>query len=206
MVNPIYVPAHKRLGRELKKVRAGLKDAQRPTGTQKNQTLRKLQEALDTLASVVQGLADTVAELLARSAFSRSPANIEITASTPGLYPIATRSMSFPSPGGGGRVATLAISAEFVRVSTSGDITIWMEILQDGVSTWRRTSAFYVGDALSAPPAWGNPAINEPMQLEVETAADAEMQIRLYAHVFVAGAVTARMQNIRATLTYGARI
>lgn len=213
MVKPFYVPADKRLPTELKRIQRSLEDVQRPTGTEKDRTLMRVQAAVVLLATQQAELAAAqaataaaVAELEARSAHSLSPANLSISAATPGVFPTEVRSLSFPAPVGGGRVATLALSAEFVRTTASGNVTIWIEILQNGVSTWKRSGAFYVGDTASAPAAWGNPSINEPMQLEVPNAAAASMQIRLHAHVFTAGTVTARMQNIRATLTYGARI
>ena len=206
MVKSYYLPAEARVGSELKKIQQSVRDIQRPTGTEKARTLEQVLDALARLDTQQGELAAAVAELQARSAQALAPANLSISAATPGLFPTATRALSFTGPVGGGRMATLTLSAEFVRTTSSGNVTVWVEILQNGVSTWKRSGAFYVGDTASAPAAWGNPSINEPISLEVANAAAASMQIRLHAHVFTAGTVTARMQNIRATLTYGARI
>lgn len=189
MVNSIYISGEERLPESLKQINRSLSDIQRPTGTEKTQTVLQLQESVD--------------ELTARRSHTVTPADFSISASTPGQYPSASRSFSFPGPEGGGRVATLALSAEFVRTTSSGNITIFLEILQNGVVTWRRLSALVVGDTASAPPAWGNPSISDFIQIRVLNAAAASMQIRLYGHTFVSGAVTAEMRNIQATLEYG---
>ena len=199
MVNGIYIAGDRRLPAELKKIQKGLGDVQRPTGTEKNRSLLALEEAVGELQV-------TVAELSARSVATRSPADLTISTDTPGQWPSATRAFSFPAPSGGGRVATLALSAEFVRTTSSGNITIFLELLQNNAVTWRRTQALIVGDTQSAPPAWGNPSINDFIQITVPNAAAASMSIRLYAHTFVGGSVAARMQNIQATLEYGPRL
>lgn len=201
-----YVSREKRVGIEIRRLQRSISDVQRPTGTEKARTLEQMQETIDKLALQQTAILATQAEQDARSAHPTSLAAVTISATTPGLFPTVTRAMPFPPPVGGGRVATLSLSAEFVRVEASGNVTVWIEVLQNGVVTWRRTGAFFVGDTASAPAAWGNPSINEPISLFVEDEADASMQIRLYAHVFTSGTVTARMQDIKATLTYGARI
>lgn len=206
MVKPQYIAPQRRVAVEIRKLSRSVRDVQRPTGTEKARTLEQLQEAVATLEVQQAAVIATVAELSARDAHPTTIPNFTISAATPGLYPTVTRDLPFPPPQGGGRVATLSLDAEFVRVTADGNITVWIEILQKGASTWRRSGAFYVGDTASAPAAWGNPSINEPISLVVEDAAAADMQIRLHAHVFVSGTVTARMQDIRATLTYGARI
>lgn len=206
MVSGLYRPTSddRRVPEEIRKLSASVRDVQRATGTEKNRSLLQLQEALEEVEGVVNGLATTVAELSARKAATVSPANFTISTNTAGTFPTASSALfTFDGPAGGGRVATLAISAEFVRVTATGQITIWMELLQDGVVTWRRPGALYVGDPASAPPAWGNPAINDFIQIQVPDAEAAEMQIRLYCTTFVAGTVTARMQNIQVTLEYG---
>ena len=199
MVNPVYIPNDRRLPAMLRDIQRGVKDVQSPTGTEKNRTLMKLEEA-------VTELQEQQAEILAQSVHVFQAAPIQVTVNTPGLFPTFTRAISFPPPVGGGRVATLSLSAEFVRTSASGNVTIWVELLQNGISTWKRSGAFFVGDTASAPAAWGNPSINEPMQIEVPTALAAGMTVRLHAHTFVAETVSARMQNIIATLSYGARL
>lgn len=199
MVKQFYTPDTARLASELKKVHRGLEDAQRPTGTERDRTLLKVQQAVGELDAAV-------AELTAQSVHTFQPAPVEVSAGAPGAYPTFTRAMSFAPPVGGARVATLSLAAEFVRTSASGNITIWLEILQAGTSTWKRTGAFYVGDVASAPAGWGDPSMNESIQLVVANAAQAGMAIRLHTHTFVSGVVNARMQNIAATLTYGARI
>lgn len=199
MVRPFYTPAAARLASELRKTHRGLEDVQRPSGTERARTLMNLQKTVGDLDAAV-------AELTAQSVHTFQPAPLDVAAGTPGAYPTFTRAMSFAPPVGGARVATLTLAAEFVRTSSSGNITIWLEILQAGTSTWKRTSAFYVGDVASAPAGWGDPSMNESVQLTVANAAQAGMTIRLYTHTFVSGVVNARMQNIAATLTYGARI
>lgn len=198
MVKSFYTPQGSRIPDTLKSLASSIKDIQRPTGTEKERVILNLQ-------TQVVDLEAAVAELSARTTYTTSPEDFTISTDTPNEFPTATRDFSFPAPEGGGRVATLALSGEFVRVSSSGSITIWLEILQNGVVTWRRTGAFYIGDPASAPPAWGNPAINDFISLRVPNAASANMQIRLYASTFVAGNVVARMQNIQATLEYGPR-
>lgn len=198
MVKMIYTPEESRVPVELKKIQDSVRDVQRPTGTEKERSLLQLQQA-------VSGLQVTVAELAARKVYTTSPAAFNISTTTPGPFPEASRAFSFPGPEGGGRVATLALSADFIRTTSSGNITIWLEILQNGVVTWRRPGALYVGDTASAPPAWGNPAINDFIQIVVPNEAAASMEIHLYATSFVSGTVTARMQNIQATLEYGPR-
>ena len=189
MVNPIYTRDDQRLPSELKRIQRSLDDVQRPTGTERERSLMRLEAQ--------------VAELQARSSHVATPPDIEITATTPGTFTSASGGMTFPAPEGGGRVATLQFSGEVIRVSSSGNITVWMEVLLNGVTAWKRQAAFVVGDALSAPPAWGNPSLDNFLQLDVPGDAAANMTIRLHGHTFVAGAVTARMQNITATLTYG---
>lgn len=199
MVKPNYTPPARVVAEQLRKVRRAVADAQKPTGTEKARSLLQLGEAVSVLE--VQ-----VAELNARSVDVETPADVTISAATPGVFTTATRSMTFAAPEGGARVAMLHMSAVLERVTESGNITVWVEILQNGVSTWKRLAAFYVGDTASAPPDWGNPAWGEPIQLAVANAAEASMTLKLHAHVFVAGTVTARMKNITATLEYGARI
>lgn len=220
MVNPRYVPEHKRIAREFKQLRRSLGDIQRPTGTEKNRSLLKLEQAIEALetqqatletqqaalAAAQRDLGVTVAELASRRSHEVAPALLPITATTPGQYPTASRALNFPPPEGGGRVATLLLSGEFVRTSATGNLTIWVEILQAGSSTWKRGAAFVVGDTLSAPPAWGNPSISDFIQLNVRNEAAAGMAVRLHAHTFVAQTVRAEMRNITATLTYGGRI
>lgn len=206
MVKQFYTPESARVASELKKVHRGLEDVQRPTGTEKDRTLLKVQAAVSDLAAQQAEVEAAVAELSAQSVHTFQPAPLDVSAGTPGAYPTFSRAMSFAAPVGGARVATLTLAADFVRLSSSGNITIWLEILQAGTSTWKRTSAFYVGDVASAPAGWGDPSMNESVQLVVANAAQAGMTIRLHTHTFVAGVVNARMQNIAATLTYGARV
>ncbi|MEV8336968.1 hypothetical protein [Leucobacter sp. NPDC077196] len=199
MVRAFYTPTDKRLPRELLNIKKSIADAQRPTGTERERALLKIQEQVSSIQAVVD-------ELQAQQTHTFQAAPIDISTDTPNQYPAATRNLAFPGPAGGGRIATLGLSAEFERVSASGNITIWLEIVQNGVVTWRRSGAFYVGDPASAPPGWASPAINEPIQLKVANAAQANMQIRLYATTFVSQTVTAQMRNIVATLTYGPRL
>lgn len=192
MVTRRYTRDDHRLPAELKRIQRSLDDAQRPTGTERERSLMRLQEQVD--------------ELFARSTHTVSPADVNLTADTPGEFPTVSRSFSFPPPQGGGRVATLALSADFVRTSSSGNMTIFLELLQAGSVTWRRTGALVVGDTASAPPAWGQMSLNDFIQVTVPSESAAGMAVRLYAHTFMAGTVTARMQNIQATLTYGPRL
>lgn len=188
----IYVREDRRLPAELKRQARSIRDAQRPTGTERDQTMSQMR--------------DQVAELFARRSFSTEPANLSISASTPGQYLAYTRSFSFPPPEGGGRYATLHLDMDFVRTSSAGNINIFMELLQRGSVTYRRTGAVYVGDTASAPTGWGNPGVNEFIQLRVPNADAANMALRFYGNTFIAETVAARMQNLIATLTYGARI
>lgn len=199
MVNPYYIPSEKRLPEELRKLQASVRDAQRPTGTEKKRTLLNLSMAVDELTL-------TVEEQSARSSHSVTPASMSISSSTPGLWPSTSTAMVFPEPTGGPRVATLHLSAALRRDSGTGNMSVFVEVLQDGASTWKRHNAFLVGDTASAPPSWGNPELNELIQIGVADADQANMAIKIYGHVFVGDPITVAVEDIIATLTYGARI
>ncbi|UOQ58548.1 hypothetical protein MUN78_06920 [Leucobacter allii] len=189
----MYTPDDKRIPAELKRMQRSIADSQRATGTERERSLLRLQEQVE--------------ELVARSVTTLEPADLDISADTPSMFPTATRAFTFPAPQLSGRVATLTLAADVLRTTSSGNITLWIELLQANVVTWRRTGAMFIGDANSAPPGWASTQyLNDTIQIAVPSEAEASMQLRLYAHTFVAGTVTARMQNIRATLEYGARI
>lgn len=188
----IYTRDDKRLPAMLKQTQRSIRDAQRPTGTERDQTMLQMREQ--------------VAELLARRSFTRRPADLSISVSNPGSYPTATRAVQFPAPEGGGRIATVHLSAEFVRTSSSGNINVFIEVLSAGSVVWKRQAAAYVGDTASAPPGWGNPGMNDMFQIPVPTESAAELTIRIYGNTFVSGTVSARMQNIAMTLMYGDRL
>lgn len=187
-----YTRDDARLPAELKAIQRQLDDATSPTGTERARSLLQLQKQVDEL-------------VLGRSVVSTSPADLDIQAGTPNAYPSFTRAFQFPAPAGGGRVGSLTIAAELARTSSSGNITVWIELLQNDAVTWRRTGAFYLGDAISAPPGWAEVQhMNDTVQVEVPDAANARMALRLYTHTFVEGVVNARVRNTRATLQYGA--
>ena len=107
MVKQFYTPADKRLPSSLASISKSVRDVQRPTGTEKERSILKLQNAIDTLNV-------TVAELSARSSHQASPADLTLVYGKGyGQKGPATRDFSLPGPSSGRRTALLVGSGNF---------------------------------------------------------------------------------------------
>lgn len=167
--------------------------------------LRSTSGQLAVLSNQINTLTEQQEELsLGRRTHSTDIEDLSITATTPGVFPTATRTFSLPPPYEVGRSATLALSAFFERTagSPTSNITVWIELLQGGQVVWRRTNAVIAGTPASAPSGWSTMGINDLMFLQVTNTSSATFTIRLYAHTFIAETVTATMRDASATISY----
>ena len=63
MVNRSYIPTDRRLPAELSRMRQSIEDAQRPTGTERERSLLRLQEAVNELETQQAALEELVKRL-----------------------------------------------------------------------------------------------------------------------------------------------
>lgn len=167
-----------------------------------NNALRSLGGQLDTQAALVDEL------LLGRITTSTELDEIKVTATTPGVFPTVTTPFSLQPPRGGDRAGTFTVSGDIVNTSgpsSTSSITLWFELLRDGVAIWRKPNSIIVGVAPSAPDSWGDAGFSDTFSLVVPEGAS-NYSLRIYTHTFVAGTVSASVLNFTATLVYGDRV
>lgn len=140
--------------------------------------------------------------ILGRRSYTATPSALSISASTPGEFPTYTREFSLPGPYSSGRSALFSVSLSFRRTSSSGNMTVWTELLRGTSVIWRRSSAVVVGDTLSAPPAWGNPGFSDTISIPTPSEST-DYALRFHTHTFTSGTVNGIVENMSVTVTYG---
>lgn len=167
----------------------------------------QLQQSLDNGLRSASGqlavLADQLNELrLGRRSHSTQPADVSLTATTPGVYPTYERDFTLPGPYEASRSSQISISAMFSRTSVSGNMTIWTELLRSGDVIWRRTGAVVVGAPASAPPEWADMGFSDTFYV-MTPPGNHTYTLRFYCHTFVAETVTAEVSDMVAVISYG---
>lgn len=177
------------------------------TQVQTQQALRNEGRATGGQLAVISKQIDAVYRqqeelLLGRRTYTQSVSDVSLVATTPGLYPVFTRSFNLEPPYLSPRSTTMSVSANFARTSATGNMTVWVELLRGTSVIWRRTGAVFVGDTASAPAAWGNPGFSDSFQVTTPTNEDT-YTLRFYAHTFVAETVTVQVSGINVVASYG---
>lgn len=171
------------------------------------QLKQKVDNGLRAVSGQLSVVSRQITELSSgRRSHTATPEALTVSATTPGAYPSFTRDFTLPPPEGGTRSATISVSASFVRTSGTATITIWLELLCEGSVIWRRPNNIPVGDAVSSPSAWGgSPGISDAFFTVVPTGYT-NYTLRAYTGTFVSGSITADIQNLSITITYGDKL
>lgn len=209
MVKRLYVPDDKRIPVEFKKIRASLDDIQSPTGTEKNRSLLKLQEAVDAVEEAVEAVEVVVAELNARSSRTQSLSDLSVTQaappSTPGsvLWGVASRIFTPQAPVGGGRYVDISVSGSISGSNSSGSMpTAHLQLLQNGGPVASEVLQVPPSGAVAYPSGW-----NTRFRVATDTLlgdSSAVFTLRLSVGVYYGGGTTTiTLSDIAATTRYG---
>lgn len=144
MVKQFYVASDRRLSNQLGALSRQVADIQRPTGTERDQSLLKLQQAVTDIQGQQATLAAQQADLLARATFSTTPAGLTLIhgGSVGESGPVA-RTITLPPPVGSARSAVIYGSGSVAWTGTSttglqiGDsVTVGIEFRQNANRIW----------------------------------------------------------------------
>ncbi|WP_416444759.1 hypothetical protein AB3K78_15570 [Leucobacter sp. HNU] len=198
MPRQFYISDEERLAKILKQQARSLSDVQRPTGTEREQTLARLQSA--------------VAELDARVASTISAPDFSVTATDPGGAPgnanwqSGQRQFVLPTPSGGARFADISVSGDLAGSSSAGtQPTAYLAILNGNSVVATEMVGVPKAGSAGYPPIW-NPRFRLSADVLV-AATPFPLTIRLYVGAYSSGGnVTITVTSLSATVRYGQRL
>lgn len=191
MPRQFYISDEERLAKILKQQARSLSDVQRPTGTEREQTLARLQSA--------------VAELDARKSQVFVASNLAVTGSaTVNPFPSAVRELEFSAPAGGTRSGVLTVSGLLTNSgSPSNAVQAFVEILLRGSRVWAGEAS--VPRMTSAPAGWSE-QISATVTIRAEANTPPPLSVRMYRVGFTSASTTLLLSDLTATLAYGAML
>lgn len=210
MVNR-YIAPDRRLGVEIRKLSRAAKEAQKPTGTERD---RVLQTVLDQQVAILEAqvqLQAQQAEMLGRSSHQVSPSAVTLTYGTGyGEKGPSTRSFPFPAPQLGRRAATLIGSGRFEWAggSSSAALGVYLRVeLWQGSSMLWADVAFVTNDPF-IPAAFNGDSFSLAASVRVPANDEPSFQLRVYGYRSADGGAATdggRITNLSFTLQYGDR-
>ena len=209
MVKSFYTRDDQRLPNTLKQITKSVSDVQRPTGTERERTLLKVQDALDKLALQQQAVADAVAELQARSTHQATPAAVTLTYGTGyGQKGPTTRDFTLPAPQGAQRTATLIGSGifEWAGGTSTAALGIYLRLELWQGSTMIAADVANVSNNPFVPAAFNGDAFSVTVSVKIPAGTNAAFQLRLYGYRSADGGTATdagRVTNLSFTLAYG---
>ncbi|WP_353144745.1 hypothetical protein [Acinetobacter pragensis] len=196
MPRQFYIPDEQRLATILKQQARSLSDVQRPTGTERERTLLRLQQAVD--------------ELQARTSSTVTAASVSAVANDPGTgtaWGQASRSITIPAPAGGSRYADVSITGALSGGSSTvpeRSVTAYLMLLYGSTVLDTQTMLVPGSGSSDWPPGWGTRF--NLMSTQLVGLTPQALTLRIHVSAFGGGGtVTVTGSALSATVRYGQR-
>lgn len=209
MVKAFYLPEDRRLAGTLRTITRSVEDSQRPTGTERDRTLLKVQDAVDKISAQSQALAEAVDELQARATHQVAPAALTLTYGTGyGQKGPANRNFTLPAPAGARRTATLIGSGifEWAGGTAPASLGIYLRLELWQGSKLVAADVANVSNNPFVPATFNGDSFSVTASLRVPSGASPAFQLRLYGYRSSDGGTSTdagRVANLSFTLSYG---
>lgn len=198
MARQFYIPDEQRLANTLQQQARSLADVQRPTGTEREQTLLKLQAALE--------------ELQARASKRVTTSDLSVKAVDPGtgaggtvIWANGQRDFSLPASTGSRRIAGVSVSGGLHSANTGNSMPMVFLLLLHGGQTVGSASYALPLTTGYYPPGWSS-RFTMPVNLVLPSTATT-LTLRAYVSTYPQGGTTTiDLTDLTASVTYGEQI